>query len=112
MKIIGKYLIRIFFFLSLISILFFFYFAMRSFCTILHHPSSYNTVDTILDPSKMDPQRTKMDKTPKNVPEMIFFYFFLFMIILTVILGISRNFLLCRAWEDVVAIEQTRVHAC
>ena len=33
-----------------------------SFCTIPHYPSSYNTVDTVLDPSKMVPQRTKMDK--------------------------------------------------
>ena len=61
--------------------------AVGSFCTIPHYPSSYNTVDTILYPSKMVPQRTKMDKNTQKCPRNEIFPFFLFIIVLSVALG-------------------------
>ena len=60
-------------------------FALGSFCTIPHYPSSYNTVDTILDPSKMARKRIKMDKPPKKVPKRK--RFFLFMVEFSFALG-------------------------
>ena len=64
-----------------------FFSALGSFCTIPHYPSSYNTVDTILDPSKMAPKRTKMDKNTQKCSRNEIFFLFIFIIVLSVALG-------------------------
>ena len=50
--------------------------ALGSFCTIPHYPSSYNTVDTILDPRKWPHNDQKWAKTPKTARKIFFSYFF------------------------------------
>ena len=53
--------------------------ALGSFCTIPHYPSSYNTVDTILEPRKWPHNEQKWTKTPKTARKY-FFPFFLFIV--------------------------------
>ena len=46
--------------------------ALGSFSTIPHYPSSYNTVDTFLDPRKWPHNEQKWTKTPKKARKNIF----------------------------------------
>ena len=65
-KLPEKYFFRIFYFYSCI------FSALRSFSTIPHYPSSYNTVDTFLDPRKWPHNEQKWTKTPKKARKNIF----------------------------------------
>ena len=50
--------------------------ALGSFCSIPPYPSSYNTVDTVLDPRKWPNNDQKWTKTPKNARKKYFLQFF------------------------------------